>query len=187
MPSRVGSTLSVGSVAPVGAAAPLVMRLTPVCCQQNWLTLVPPPGALAEQSVFLIPRETKICCGEDALSAPPSRSCQAIHGTGLAPATAAPPTVAGFSASRSVWMFSDGTLLAGARSWPSGTHALPAASKRLAKMFVAAPRCALGSYHETHGTVRPAPAKSIDGASASWAGSMFSDAGEPCVLPRRRP
>jgi hypothetical protein len=39
----------------------------------------------------------------------------------------------------------------------------------------------LGSYHETHGTVRPVPAKSIDGASASTVGSMFSDAGKPCV------
>ena len=40
----------------------------------------------------------------------------------------------------------------------------------------------MGSYQATHGTVRPAPAKSIDGASAFWLGSMFSDAGKPCVV-----
>ena len=37
----------------------------------------------------------------------------------------------------------------------------------------------LGSYHDVHGTVRPAPAKSIEGASASWLAWMFSD--WPCV------
>src|SRR5215470_10644886 len=39
----------------------------------------------------------------------------------------------------------------------------------------------LGSYQATQGTVRPGPAKSIDGASASCRGSMLSEAGEPCV------
>jgi hypothetical protein len=78
-------------------------------------------------------------------------------------------------------MFSDGTLCAGARSWPSGTHLPAAASKRLAKMLVASPRNGLGSYHDTHGTVRPAPAKSMVGASASTLLSMLSDAGEPWV------
>src|SRR5437870_11251524 len=48
-------------------------------------------------------------------------------------------------------------------------------------MFVGSPKCEFGSYQATHGTVRPAPAKSIDGASASTAGSMLSDAGEPWV------
>src|SRR5438552_2728106 len=56
-----------------------------------------------------------------------------------------------------------------------------AALKRLAKMFVGQPAAALGSYHATQGTVRPAPAKSIDGASASSVGSMLSDAGDACV------
>src|SRR5207247_1700923 len=46
---------------------------------------------------------------------------------------------------------------------------------------VGAPKWKLGSYHATQGTVRPAPAKSIDGASASTVGSMLSDAGEPWV------
>src|SRR5262245_55684480 len=97
-----------------------------------------------------------------------------IHGTGSFPATVAPPATEGFSAVRSVWMLSDGTPAA--RSWPDGSHLLAAALKRLAKMFVAFPSCELGSYHDTHGTVRPAPAKSIDGASASWSCSMLSDA-----------
>src|SRR5436309_467619 len=48
-------------------------------------------------------------------------------------------------------------------------------------MFVGSPKFALGSYHATQGVARPAPAKSIDGASASTVGSMLSDAGEPCV------
>ena len=46
------------------------------------------------------------------------------------PPAAAPPTSAGFSASRSVWMFSDGTLAAGAvRSWPSGNPDVAAPSR----------------------------------------------------------
>src|SRR5439155_213547 len=76
-------------------------------------------------------------------------------------------------------------------------EALEPALKRLAKMFVGRavhtiglppvhtppwpPKLRFGSYHATHGTVRPAPAKSIDGASASTVGSMLSDAGEPWV------
>ena len=43
------------------------------------------------------------------------------------------------------------------------------------------PKASLGSYQVTHGTVRPAPAKSMEGASASFVGSMLSDAGKPCV------
>ena len=102
------------------------------------------------------------------LESPPSFSCQATHGTGSLPATAAPPTSAGFSAVRSVGMFSAGTEWPGARSWPSAIHLVGAAAKRLAKMFVAPPgRLSFGSYHAVHGTVRPVPAKSIEGASAS--------------------
>ena len=91
----------------------------------------------------------------------PSCSCHATHGTGSVPATAAPPATDGFSASLSVLMFSDGTPEP--RSWPSGCQMLLAAAKRLAKICFSPPSAALGSYHASHGTVRPAPAKSIDG------------------------
>src|SRR5205814_7934600 len=67
------------------------------------------------------------------------------------------------------------------RSWPDGSHRVAPALTRLAKIFVGSPKWRFGSYHATQGTVRPAPAKSIDGASASTVGSMLSDAGEPCV------
>src|SRR5919199_6075492 len=182
-PSRVGSMFSVGSPVGDGARAPAFSRLVPVCCQQNVLTLVPPPGWFAEQSVFLIPRDAKIWFLAAASVVAPSFSCQATHGTGSAPAPAAPPTSAGFSAVRSVWMFSDGTPRFAVRSWPSGTQTFAAALKRLAKMFVAPPgRFELGSYQAVHGTLRPVPAKSIDGASASWLDWMFSD--WPCVTHR---
>ena len=132
----------------------------------------------------LTPFETKIWSRDPLPSRLPSSSCQATHGTGSAPATAAPPTTAGSSASRSVLMLSDGTC--GARACPSGTHvfaaehaALTAAQKRLAKTCSFPPSGALGSYQASHGTVRPAPAKSIDGASASTVLSMLR-AG-PCV------
>src|SRR4051812_35090224 len=50
-------------------------------------------------------------------------------------------------------------------------------------MFVAPPgRFELGSYQAVHGTLRPVPAKSIDGASASWLDWMLSD--WPCVTQR---
>src|SRR5262249_35557365 len=123
----------------------------------------------------------------------PSFSSQTIHGTGSAPATVAPPAAEGFSAVRLVWMLSDGTCAPSARSWPDGSQWFAPALKRLAEMFVGAsaqwskvvqtldPKLRFGSYHATHGTVRPAPAKSIDGASASAVGSMLSDAGEPWV------
>src|SRR4051794_34824598 len=182
-PSRVGSMLRVGSPVAEEARAPGFRRLLPVCCQQNELTLVPPPGRLAEQSVCLIPREAKIWFLAAASVAAPSFSCHATHGTGSLPATAAPPTSAGFSAVRSVWMFSDATPRFAVRSWPSGTHTFAAALKRLAKMFVAPPgRFELASYQEVHGTLRPVPAKSIDGASACWLGWMLSDC--PCVTQR---
>src|SRR4051794_36484820 len=57
-PLRVGSTLRVGSGP--GSSALAFRRALPTCCQQKALTEVPPPGRLAEQSVCLIPRETKI-------------------------------------------------------------------------------------------------------------------------------
>src|SRR6185436_15241684 len=176
MPSRVGSMLRVGSPVADEAGVAGFRRLMPVCCQQNVLTLVPPPGALAEQSVCLIPREAKIWFSAASSVAAPSFSCQATHGTGSLPATAAPPTSAGFSAVRSVWMFSDVTTWPGARSWPSGTHTFAVALNRLAKMFVFPPgRFEFGSYHAVHGTLRPVPAKSIEGASASWFAWMLSD------------
>src|SRR5438046_6598818 len=77
-------------------------------------------------------------------------------------------------------MLSDGRC-SGPRPWPEGSQRLAAVLKRLAKMFVGQWAASFGSYHATHGTVRPVPAKSIDGASASWVGSMLSDAGNPCV------
>src|SRR5215475_946703 len=61
------------------------------------------------------------------------------------------------------------------RSCPSGTPLLPVALKRLAKICLAPPSAAFGSYQESHGTVRPAPAKSIDGSWASTSGLMLSD------------
>src|SRR5438132_10242051 len=48
-------------------------------------------------------------------------------------------------------------------------------------MLVGHPNAAFGSYQATHGTVRPAPAKSIDGDSASAVGSTLRDAGKPWV------
>src|SRR5262249_27611339 len=110
----------------------------------------------------------------------PSFSSQATQGTGSLPATAAPPATDGFSAVRRGLMLSDDRW-SGPRPWPEGSQTFAPASKRLAKMFVGQPDASFGSYHATHGTVRPAPAKSIDGASASSVGSMFSEAGNPCV------
>src|SRR2546425_11600205 len=104
-----------------------------------------------------------------------------IQGTGSLPAVVAPPATEGFSAVRSVWMLSDGTCAPSARSWPDGSHRFAPALKRLAKMFVGSPRCALGSYQATQGGARPAPAESVDGASASAVESMLSDAGKPSV------
>src|SRR5881409_258157 len=77
-------------------------------------------------------------------------------------------------------MLRDGMWL-GPLPWPEGSQTLAAALNRLAKMFVGHPKAARGSYQATHGTVRPAPAKSIDGASASAVESMLRDAGKPWV------
>src|SRR5947209_19628737 len=80
-------------------------------------------------------------------------------------------------------MFSDGTL--GPlpplpRLWPPKIHlpwlASPELSKRLANtLSLANPVPAVFSYQVAHGTVRPAPAKSIAGASPSTPWSKFSE------------
>src|SRR6185437_11557386 len=76
-------------------------------------------------------------------------------------------------------MFSEGTfgpLPPLPRLCPANTHSLLAASNRLAKMLlVSKPVPEVFSYHVAHGTVRPAPAKSIAGASPSCAWSKFSE------------
>src|SRR5690349_17535333 len=179
-PLRLASTFSDGS--PAADEPPsFARRSRPTCCQQNWLTLAAADGLKPVHGAFgaacLTPLETKIWSWLPEPATLPSCSCHATHGTGSAPATAAPPATDGFSASLSVLMFSDGTPAP--RSWPSGCHVFAAARKRLAKICFWPPRAALGSYQASHGTVRPAPAKSIDGASASTLRSMFSDG--PCV------
>src|SRR6185312_6406698 len=101
-------------------------------------------------------------------------SCQVIQGPGLPPAAVVPPATEGFSASWLVWMLSEGTctLLAPPRPrpCPANTHLFwlksPVLSRRLAKMLLLAnPAPLVFSYQVAHGTVRPAPAKSIAGAS----------------------
>ena len=179
---RVGSMLSVGSPA-ADVSDVALSRLMPVCWKQKLFTGVPLPGVTpAQVAAPEMPRDTKIW----NLAAPsvvaPSCSRHTTHGSGLLPATAAPPATEGSSAVRFVWMFSDGTCALPARSAPDGSHRFDAESKRLAKMFVRLPaRWLLGSYQATHGTLRPAPAKSMAGSSACFVGSMLSDAGEPCV------
>src|SRR5439155_12043973 len=184
-PERVGSMLSVGSplssdVGEVGSS-----RSRPTCCQQKPFSLFSPAGNVptgqaAPAVACLRPFTTKICRSVVSL-ATPSFSSHTTHGTGSAPATAAPPATDGFSAVRAVRMLSDGRWLPPERSCPEGSQRFAPALKRLAKMFVGGPKAAFGSYQATHGTVRPAPAKSIDGASASAVGSMLSDAGKPWV------
>src|SRR6202012_5322447 len=182
-PSRLGSTLRARS--PVAHGPPASPRGgNPTCCQQNALTLAasdglkPVHGLLA--AACLTPLETKIWSWLPEPDTLPSCSSHAPHGTGALPGTVAPPATDGFSASLSVWMFSEGTP--DPRFWPSGTHVLAAAQpgptaaqKRLAKICFSPPSAWLGSYHEAQGTLRPAPAKSIEGACASALGSMFRD------------
>ena len=116
------------------------------------------------------------------------------HGPGLVGSTAEPPATDGFSASWSVWMFSDGTsgpLPPLPRLWPAKIHlpwfASPVLSKRLANtLLLPKPVPVVFSYQVAHGTVRPAPAKSIEGASPSWPWSKFSDP-ENCGLALDRP
>src|SRR5439155_62784 len=116
-----------------------------------------------------------------------SFSSQTIHGTGSFPATVAPPATDGFSAVRLVWMFSEGTRAPSVRSWPEGRQWFTAALKRLGKMLVVgSAKFLFGSYQVTHGTVRRAPAKTIDGASATTVGSMLRHPGNPCFTPSTR-
>src|SRR5581483_3744401 len=181
---RVGSMLSVGSPVLDDFSAPFASRLMPVCCQQNPFTGVPPAGVTPAQVVApAIPRETKISNLPAASVAAPSFSFQTTHGTGLLPAIVAPPATDGSSAVRSVWMFSDGICELAVRSWPDGSQRFEVELNRLAKMFVVVPpaRLSFGSYHDTHGVALLGPAKSIAGSSATFVGSMFSDAGKPCV------
>src|SRR5437016_13646102 len=80
-------------------------------------------------------------------------------------------------------MFTDGTPEPAVRSWPDGSQRFDPALNRLAKMFVRAPgKLSFGSYQATHGTVRPAPAKSIAGSSATFVVSMLRLAGKPRVV-----
>src|SRR5437867_5821962 len=184
-PERVGSMLSVGSPLSDGRGPLGFSRSIPTCCQQNPLSSTPPVGfvptghAVPGTACFTA-FATQICRSVVLSSETPSFSSHVTHGTGSLPAMVAPPATEGFSAVRTVWMLRAGRW-SGPRPWPDGSQRLAAMLKRLAKMFVGHRAAALGSYHATHGTVRPVPAKSIDGASASWVGSMLSDAGEPCV------
>src|SRR5438093_10019456 len=184
-PERVGSMLRVGSPLSSGSGPLGFSRSSPTCCQQNPFTSTPPTGfvptghAVPGTACFTA-FATKICRSVVPSFGTPSFSSQVTQGTGSLPATEAPPATEGCSAVRRVCMLRDGRW-PGPLPWPEGSQRLAAALKRLAKMFVGHPKAALGSYHATHGTVRPAPAKSIDGASASWVGSMLSDAGNPCV------
>src|SRR5215831_4848833 len=121
-------------------------------------------------------------------------SCQVTQGPGLVGSTAEPPATEGFSADWSVWMFSEGTGTLPPpvpRLWPAKIHlpwfASPVLSKRLAKTFLfPKPVPVVFSYQVAQGTVRPAPAKSIAGASPSWPWSKLS---EPlnCGLALERP
>src|SRR5919204_1368892 len=153
-PLRLGSMLSVGSP---GAREPpsFCRRSRATCCQQNWLTLFLAEGLKPVHGAFgvacLTPLETKIWSWLPELLTLPSSSCHATHGTGSAPATAAPPATDGFSASLSVLMFSEGTP--DPRSCPSGCHLFAGAMKRLAKICSLPPRAAFGSYQASHGTV----------------------------------
>src|SRR5207248_3499353 len=104
-------------------------------------------------------------------------------GPGLFGSTAEPPATEGFSAFLLVWMFRDGTGTVPPprpRSCPAKIHlpwlASPLLSNRLAKMLLLPnPDPLVSSYQVAHGTVRPAPAKSIDGASPSLPWSKLSD------------
>src|SRR4029078_10635065 len=96
---------SVGS--PVGDEPPsLARRSSPTCCQQKLLTLALADGLKRAQGAFgaacLTPLETKIWSWLPEPLTLPSCSSHATHGTGSAPATAAPPATDRFSASLSV-------------------------------------------------------------------------------------
>src|SRR4029077_3245375 len=171
-PSRVGSMLSEGSPEVDGLGDAGSSRSSPTCCQQKPFTLFPPAGLNPAHGAPVIacftPFDTKICTCAASSVAAPSCSFHTTHGTGSFPATVAPPATDGSSAVRSVWMLSDGIRPPAVRSWPEGSHTFAPTLKRLAKMLVGEPKASLGSYHATQGTVRPVPAKSMEGASASF-------------------
>jgi hypothetical protein len=193
-PLRVGSMFSVGSALPAGN------RSIPVCCQQKPPrgALAVPPGVTPKQLVEPGPmgRSTKIWSGWIAPTSCVDVSCHVIQGPGFVGSGAAagvpalPPATDGFSASWAVWMLSEGTgtLLAPPlpRPCPANTHLFWVASNRLAKTLLA-PNVppTVFSYHVAHGTVRPAPAKSMAGASPFWPWSKFSEplGGAPLELP----
>src|SRR5262249_14393025 len=180
-PERVGSMLSDGSPLADGSGPLGFSRSSPTCCQQKPFTSTPPTGFVptghgVPATGCFTAFATKICRSVTLSSETPSFSSQTTQGTGSLPATVAPPATDGFSAVRRVLMLRDGRW-SGPRPWPACSQTLPAALKRLAKMLVGQPEAAFGSYHATHGTVRPVPAKSIDGASASSVASTLSDAG----------
>ncbi len=87
-------------------------------------------------------------------------------------------------------MFSDGTMTlppSVPRFWPAKIHLFWVTSKRLANtLLLPKPVPVVSSYQVAHGTVRPAPAKSISGASASSPWSKFSESAN-CGLALDRP
>src|SRR3989441_10716396 len=147
-PERVGSTLSVGSPLSSDVGESGSSRSRPTCCQQKPFSLFPPAGFVpsgqaAPAVACLRAFATKICRSVVSL-ATPSFSSHVTHGTGSAPATAAPPATDGFSALRSGWMLSDGRWPPPERSCPEGSQRFAAALKRLAKMLVGPPNAAFG-------------------------------------------
>src|SRR3984893_7757509 len=162
MPLRVGSTLSDGSCCKTPGPA---TRSSPTCWKQNLCPVTADPVGFVHP-VPATAWETKIC-GDPEVGVPapctPSNSCQVTQGAGLPPATVVPPIRAGRSALRLVLMFSDGTV---ARPSPSCCHWPPfcpvLGTNRLAKISFE-PRDGVASAQPTHGTVRFAPVKSIEG------------------------
>ena len=128
---------------------------------------------------------------EDLVRAPRRRrrvSCHATHGTGSAPA------FGGAAGHRRVLGVPVGVdvqrrdVVAAARG--PGPRGSTCCRRRRSGWR----RCGLrrrggrcwARTRSLHGTVRPAPAKSIDGASASWLACRCSASWKPCVLPLRR-
>src|SRR3989442_137453 len=182
-PERVGSMLSVGSPLSSGVGESGSSRSRPTCCQQKPFSLFPPAGFVptghaAPAVACLRAFATKICRSVVSL-ATPSFSSHATHGTGSAPATAAPPATDGFSAVRRTWMLSDGRWLPPERSCPEGSQRFAPALKRLAKMLVGHPRAATGSYPGTPRPGRPAPAEPVGAAPSPPGGAKFGGGGEP--------
>ena len=130
---------------PVASSTPAGVAPSQLAC--------PGPIGLTDEDLVRFP-----ATGESVVS------CQVIHGPGLRRiGGASRPATDGFSASWSVWMFSDGTGTlppARPRPWPEKIHlpwlASPVLSKRLAKMLLAPNPAVVSSYQVAHGTVRPA-------------------------------